>query len=150
MEPVLKEYAYGSPEYRKALILRVCVLGLAPGIDDFLSDMVFSPAEAEKDYFFLGAFDGDTLMATLNLIKQEDGSLLLRQFAVHGSCQGQGIGKKLIQFAHNFARQRGYRKIFLDSRLHAVGFYQKAGYRLTGTRKVYPEITLDEMYIDLE
>lgn len=144
-----REYAYGSQDYKKALILRVCVLGLAPGIDDFLSAMVYSPEEKEKDYFFLGAFDKDTISATLNLILQEDGSLLLRQFAVHSSCQGQGIGMNLIRFAHEFARQRGYKKIFLDSRLSAVGFYQKAGYRLTGTRKVYPEITLDEMCIDL-
>ena len=149
MELEYREYAHGSADYRKALILRVCVLGLAHGIDDFLGNMVFSPAEEEQDYFFLGAFEADTIVATLNLIPQKDGSLLLRQFAVHGSCQGLGIGKKLVEYAHEFARGKGYRRIVLHSRLPAVGFYEKAGYRLTGQRFVYPEITLDEMIADL-
>ena len=149
MELVYREYAHGSDDYRKALILRVAVLGLAHGIDDFLSNMVFAPAEEERNYFFLGAFEADTIVATLNLIPQADGSLLLRQFAVHGSCQGLGIGRKLVEFAHAFAREKGYRRIVLHSRLPAVGFYEKVGYRLTGQRFVYPEITLDEMIAEL-
>ena len=149
MELEYREYAHDSMDYRKALILRVCVLGLAHGIDDFLGNMVFSPAAEEKDYFFLGAFEADTIVATLNLLPQADGSLLLRQFAVHGSCQGLGIGRKLIEFAHDFARKKGYQRIFLHSRLPAVKFYEKVGYRLTGQRFVYPEITLDEMIADL-
>lgn len=149
MELIYREYAHGSGDYRKALILRVSVLGLAHGIDDFLRDMVFSPAEEERNYYFLGAFEQDTLVATLNLIPQEDGSLLLRQFAVHNSCQGKGVGRQLVAFAHSFAREKGFRKIVLHSRLNAVGFYEKCGYRLTGRRFVYPEITLDEMIAEL-
>ena len=149
MELVCREYAHGSGDYRKALILRVSVLGLASGIDDFLSDMVFAPSEEERSYYFLGAFEADTLSATLNLIPQEDGSLLVRQFAVHGSCQGKGVGKRLMAFAHDFAREKGFRRMVLHSRLPAVGFYEKCGYRLTGKRFVYPEITLDEMIAEL-
>lgn len=149
MELVYREYAHGSGDYRKALILRVSVLGLAHGIDDFLSNMVFSPAEEERNYYFLGAFEKDTVVATLNLVPQEDGSLLVRQFAVHGSCQGQGVGRRLMDFAHDFAREKGFRKMVLHARLHAVGFYEKCGYRLTGNRFVYPEITLDEMIAEL-
>lgn len=149
MDLVLRSYAYGSSDYRKALVLRVCVLGLAEGIDDFLENMVFDPHPEEKDYYFLGAFQGDTLSATLNLIDKGNGVLLLRQFAVHSACQGQGIGRKLLQFAHNFAREKGFTRITLDARLNAVGFYEKAGYVLTGVRKVYPEITLDEMVAEL-
>lgn len=149
MELTYRAYAYGSRDYRKALILRVAVLGLADGIDDFLENMVFDPHEEEKDYYFLGAFQGETLSGTLNLIDKGNGVLLLRQFAVHTACQGQGVGRKLLDFAHSFAREKGYSRITLDARLHVVGFYQKAGYALTGVRKVYPEITLDEMIIDL-
>ena len=149
MELIYRPYTHGSDDYRKALILRVCVLGLAHGIDDFLSGMVFSPAEEERNYYFLGAFEEDTIVATVNLIPREDGSLLVRQFAVHGSCQGRGVGRKLMACAHDFAREKGFRKMVLHSRLHAVGFYEKCGYRLTGNRFVYPEITLDEMVADL-
>lgn len=149
MELTYRTYAHGSRDYRKALILRVCVLGLAEGIDDFLENMVFDPHPEERYYYFLGAFQEDTITATLNLIDKGNGVLLLRQFAVHSSCQGQGVGRKLLEFAHNFAREKGYTRITLDARLPAVGFYQKAGYVLTGVRKVYPEITLDEMVLDL-
>lgn len=149
MEMELKQYYHGSREYRKGLVLRVCVLGLAAGVDDFLENLVFDPHPEEQDYYFLGAFQGDTLCATLNLIDKGEGLLLLRQFAVHPSLQGQGVGRKLLEFAHGFAREKGYSRITLDARLHVVGFYQKAGYALTGVRKVYPEITLDEMVISL-
>ena len=150
MELTLRTYEYGSSDYRKALILRNQVLSLQPGVNEISVEAVFDSHLQEREHMLLGAFQEDALIATLNLQKQEDGSLLLRQFAVFTPMQGTGIGSRLIRFAHEYAKSQGYRRIWLHSRLPAVKFYQRAGYRLTGIRNVYPEITLDEMVIDLE
>lgn len=149
MELTLREYAYGSRDYKRALLLRFCVLNLEDSINDIAEEAVFGAHEGEKDYFFLGAFYGTDLVATLSL-QQQEGCLVLRQFAVHEKQQGTGIGMKLIRFAHEYAKAKGFRRILLFSRMHVIDFYKKAGYTDTGKTHVYPEITLQEMYIDLE
>ena len=49
--------------------------------------------------------------------------------AVVSGLQGKGIGKVLLQFAENIARDRGYKKIMMHARKTAVGFYEKSGYK---------------------
>jgi ribosomal protein S18 acetylase RimI-like enzyme len=67
--------------------------------------------------------------------------------------QGQGIGTALLNFAETTARQLGLEDVRLfttNDNLHALGFYQKRGFRLwkihrdtmTRARKVKPEIPL--------
>ena len=148
MEPTFREYAHGSSDYQKALILRYCILARDCSIPDSAVEFVYGPHEDEKDQFLLGAFYGSQLLATLNLQKK-DGALLLRQFAVHEKQQGTGLGMKLLQFAHAFAREKGYKRIVLHARMNVIGFYEKGGYVLTDKRYVYPDLTLAHMYIDL-
>ena len=42
--------------------------------------------------------------------------------------RGQGLGAKAVTEAENWIRELGYRRIAIDSRLVAVGFYEKLGY----------------------
>ncbi len=42
--------------------------------------------------------------------------------------QGRKIGKKLLDFLENCARESGIVQLFLDSSLNAVGFYRSTGY----------------------
>ena len=148
MEPTFREYAHGSSDYQKALILRYCILARDCSIPDSAVEFVYGLHEDEKNQFLLGAFDGSQLLATLNL-QEKDGALLLRQFAVHEKQQGTGLGMKLLRFAHAFARKRGYKRIVLHARMNVIGFYEKGGYVLTDKRYIYPDLTLAHMYIDL-
>lgn len=52
----------------------------------------------------------------------------IRFFFVAKAYQGQGIGHKLLSFAEELARSRGVDKLFLDSSLTAVWFYEKHGF----------------------
>jgi len=52
----------------------------------------------------------------------------LRFMAVTENKQGTGIGKKLISFAEEKARQKGATTVILQSREIALEFYKKCGY----------------------
>lgn len=54
----------------------------------------------------------------------------LRFMGVKENTQGLGIGKKLIVFAEQKAKQEGAKKIILQAREIAVDFYKKAGYTI--------------------
>ena len=60
--------------------------------------------------------------------------------AVVSGLQGKGIGKVLLQFAENIARDRGYKKIIMHARKTAVGFYEKLGYKITSNE--FEEVTI--------
>jgi GNAT superfamily N-acetyltransferase len=54
----------------------------------------------------------------------------LRQMAVLSGLQGKGIGRVLMMFAENIARDRGYKRLTMHARGTAVGFYEKLGYNI--------------------
>ena len=74
------------------------------------------------------------------LVKENTHTARLRQMAVINDLQGKGIGKALMQFAENLARDRGFRKLTMHARKNAIGFYEKLGYRCVGDEFV--EITI--------
>jgi ribosomal protein S18 acetylase RimI-like enzyme len=61
--------------------------------------------------------------------------LIIHRLAVKSSFQGQGIAKKIIQFAENHAKNNGYRTIRLDAfskNRQALGLYEKLEYKYAG------------------
>jgi ribosomal protein S18 acetylase RimI-like enzyme len=74
------------------------------------------------------------------LIRENPNSVRLRQMAVLNNLQGKGIGRALMQFAENIARDRGFQKITMHARKTAVGFYEKLGYRISGQE--FEEVTI--------
>lgn len=54
----------------------------------------------------------------------------LRYMAVKEGIQGLGIGKKLIQYAEEKAREKGAEIMILQSREIATGFYEKCGFKI--------------------
>lgn len=54
----------------------------------------------------------------------------LRFMGVHSDTQGLGIGKKLISYAEQKAKQQGANKMILQAREIAVEFYKKCGYSI--------------------
>ena len=50
------------------------------------------------------------------------------------------IGQKLLDFAHHYLKERGFREIFLETALNnkpAISLYQKLGYKSRGIKKSY-------------
>jgi GNAT superfamily N-acetyltransferase len=63
--------------------------------------------------------------------------------------QGKGIGRALMQFAENLARDHGYRTLTMHARKNAVGFYEKMGYRVKGPEFLEVSIPHYEMEKEL-
>ena len=144
-----RQYHYASQEHKKARILRYCILRLENGISDECVQDVYGDDSPEKDHILLGAFDEDLLVGTVNLAPCGQNGLLLNALAIHDSRQGEGIGAKLVNYAHKIAKEQGYCTIRLMGRSNVVEFYEKLGYTPTGVVKEYPQVTLIEMTLDL-
>lgn len=61
--------------------------------------------------------------------------LVVHRLCVHPLYQGQGVAKRLMEFAEDYAQQGGYSAIRLDAFSQnpiSLGLYDKLGYRKTG------------------
>jgi GNAT superfamily N-acetyltransferase len=126
---------HGSAEYTQMIALRQMLLRKPLGLS-FNNDEL----TAEKNDILIGCFDDDKMEGCCLLTQTEPGVLRLRQMAVVSGLQGKGIGKVLLQFAENIARDRKFRKIIMHARKTAVGFYEKLGYKITGNE--FEEVTI--------
>lgn len=131
----LKFIDHGTSEYEEMIELRKLILRIPLGL-------TFNPVELEneKDDILLGCFDDDRLEACCLLKETEKGVVRLRQMAVLDGLQGKGIGRALMTFAENVARDAGYKKITMHARKNAIGFYEKLGYTINGNEFV--EVTI--------
>lgn len=124
----LREVAYGTPEYDATVALRDAVLRRPLGL-------VFTPEQlaAEVDEIHVGGFaDDGALLACVVLVAKPGGVMKLRQMAVHPDHQRQGLGARLVAFAEQVARARGARRMVLNARDEAIGFYAGLGYAVDG------------------
>jgi N-acetylglutamate synthase-like GNAT family acetyltransferase len=126
---------YGSKEYSQMIALRHNLLRKPLGLS-------FNDTELKEEIndILIGCFDDDHLEGCCLLTQTEPGVLRLRQMAVVSGLQGKGIGKVLLQFAENIARDRGYKKIVMHARKTATGFYEKLGYKIVSTE--FEEVTI--------
>ncbi|GAB4092786.1 GNAT family N-acetyltransferase [Flaviaesturariibacter terrae] len=104
--------------------------------------MQFEPQELdqEKNNILMAAYEEDQMLGCCMLVEEAPDTVRLRQMAVMNDLQGKGIGKALMNFAENIARDRGYKKITMHARKNAQGFYEKMGYRKRGEE--FEEITI--------
>lgn len=131
----LKIIDHGSREYQQMVQLRNDILRRPLGLQ-------FTPEELEKEKeeILIGAFEEEKMLGCCMLIMEEPSSVRLRQMAVLNNLQGKGIGRALMQFAENIARDRGFLKITMHARKTAVGFYEKLGYQISGQE--FEEVTI--------
>jgi predicted GNAT family N-acyltransferase len=137
----LKIIDHGSAEYRKMVKLRDDILRKPLGLDFSEKEL-----EKEKDYLLIGAYDDDRMLGCCMLVEEGPQTVRLRQMAVLNDLQGKGIGKALMQFAENLARDRGYRIIKMHARKNSVGFYEKMGYIRMGDE--FTEITIPHFMME--
>jgi len=112
--------------------------------------LTFSADElaAEKNDILIGCFDEEKLEACCMLTQTDPKTVRLRQMAVTSGLQGKGIGRVLMTFAENIARDRGYRRLTMHARKTAVGFYEKNGYKVCSDQ--FEEVTIPHFVMDKE
>jgi predicted GNAT family N-acyltransferase len=126
---------HGTKEYQQMVNLRLEILRKPLGLS-------FDPAELdkEKEDVLMGAFEDERLLGCCLLTRQDQHTMRLRQMAVPNSMQGKGIGRALMIFAENIARDLGYKKLCMHARKTALGFYEKLGYSTAGEE--FTEVTI--------
>ncbi len=110
----------------------------------------FSPEELEKekDDILIGCYEDDKMEGCCLLTEDGQKTVRLRQMAVSPVLQGKGIGRVMMNFAENIARDRGYRKICMHARKNALGFYEKLGYAKVGNE--FLEVTIPHYKMEKE
>ena len=68
-------------------------------------------------------------VATCRFYETRPDSVVLGRVVVLPEYRGRELGRKTVQEAEKWIRERGYREIVIDSRVEAVAFYEKLGYR---------------------
>lgn len=89
-----------------------------------------SAEERDADHVALADASG-TLLACGRLMRREPGRVQIRSMAVAPNCQGQGLGRRVLDRLEALARGRGAEHIDVHARDSALGFYEAAGYTIT-------------------
>jgi len=131
----LKIIDHGSQEYQLMVKLREAVLRKPLGL-------IFTPEdlETEKDNILIAAFEEERMLGCCMLVEERPDVVRLRQMAVLNVLQGKGIGRALMNFAENIARDRGYKIVKMHARNNSIGFYEKVGYKKKGDEFI--EVTI--------
>lgn len=131
----LKIIDHGSFEYRQMVKLRDDMLRKPLGLG-------FTPQELEKekDNMLIAAFEEEDILGCCMLVEKNPETARLRQIAVLNDLQGKGIGRALMNFAENLARDRGYKIISMHARKNTVSFFEKMGYKVASDE--FTEITI--------
>jgi hypothetical protein len=142
----ITDIEFGSTRYDELVELRYKIL-LEPLGLKFLDS--FRPNEIS--YLHIGCLDSltDKLIGGLILAPLNDKQIRLMQVAVDPARQGEGIGRRLVEYAENRAREVGYSQIIMHAMLSVVHFYEKAGYKQEGDLFEEQGITFAKMVKNL-
>ncbi|HQS23135.1 MAG: GNAT family N-acetyltransferase [Sphingobacteriia bacterium 24-36-13] len=139
----LKMIQHGSGEYEQMVALRHQLLRKPLGLH-------FSAEELanEKNNILLAYTDDGIMEACSMLVKQDDRTVRLRQLAVLSGLQGKGIGRAMVQFAENLARDNRFQKIIMHARQDSIHFFEKLGYEVLS--EPFIELTIPHVVMGKE
>ena len=87
-------------------------------------------AHEETSIHIMACDEKNTVLGVCRLQLNSSTEAQLRFMGVKENTQGLGIGKKLISYAEQKAKQQGVTKLILQAREIAVEFYKKCGYSI--------------------
>lgn len=77
---------------------------------------------------YIVILDEEYPIATCRFYERDPQSVTLGRVVVLPEYRSQGLGGRAVREAEQWIKELGYTKIIIDSRLVAVGFYEKLGY----------------------
>lgn len=122
----LREIHPGTPEYAQAAEVRYECLY----VNWELSRDLIADTDG-RTYRHLAAFDGDRIIG-YGRIWLQDGHSKIFQVAVVEDWRRRGVGSALVAELALMAAAAGYDHVVLDSRDHAVPFYERLGFVAEG------------------
>lgn len=139
--PIISNLLSGNPQYYR-------YLKTVPTTENIAEDLQALPPNKElSDKFFLGFFDGNHLIAILDLILAYPNpqTAFFGLFILDASCQGKGIGSSLISGCVKYLKEFGYQFIrlgYIKRNEQSRCFWIKNGFLPTGTETQTPDYTI--------
>jgi predicted GNAT family N-acyltransferase len=118
-----------SAAYEEMVNLRMEVL-----LDPIGIPRSYINPEKEAEDLLLGAYNSEVLVGCCILTKIDETTVQLRQMAVAAAMQKAGVGRLVLSFAENLAKEKGFRTLVMHARDSVIPFYQKCGYSISGNR----------------
>ena len=141
--PDILELYLGNPEY-----FRHCPP--SPNRETVKEDLVaLPPAKEAGDKYFTGIFDGNSLIAVMDLIDRypNDQTAFVGLLMVSKSRQGKGIGTLIVKVLSETLKTAGYTRIrlgYVKTNLSAQSFWFNQGFRPTGAESAREHYTVVE------
>lgn len=66
------------------------------------------------------------------LTEDDEETARIKSVAILEEYRRKGLGRYLMEYVENIARERGYKKVNLMGRVSVEGFYNKLGYKTIG------------------
>lgn len=124
MEVDILNIVYDSEQYLDSLTLRNEVFRKPFGLDIKNDDL-----DEDKVMDMYGAYIGDKLIGTVFLKEKDRSTAQIKTVAILEEFRGIGLGRYLLEFIEDLARERGYNQADLMARMSCRDFYGKLGYR---------------------
>ncbi|MBR3839854.1 MAG: GNAT family N-acetyltransferase [Erysipelotrichales bacterium] len=119
---VLKIIEYGTNEYNKSLELRNKVMRKPLGFNLYDEDL-----SNEKDAVMIGAFENDMIIG-VGVMTHDDTIYKVECLCIDFEVQHKGVGGRILENLEAKAKASGGKKMCLDARVSAEGFYHKHDY----------------------
>lgn len=84
----------------------------------------FVKVAGDEEGMHFGLYLSDKLVTIISLFREGE-SLRFRKFATLPEFQNQGLGKKMILFVMEYAKEAGFKRIWCDARADALNFLRK-------------------------
>jgi predicted GNAT family N-acyltransferase len=118
---------HNSSEYEQMAALRITELLNPIGVPASYIDR-----KKEQYDILIGAFENDQMIGCCILSPKNDDTIQLRQMAVKTNYRGRGIGKEIIEFAEQVAKENNYSILMMHARNPVIAFYKRNGYQISG------------------
>ena len=106
--------------------------------------------DSSKDLFAVAEIDG-RIVGSIVIAAESDQLAKLRYFLVHPDARGHGLGRRLMQQALDFCRERGFHTVWLwtiSELKTAAHLYREAGFEITEekTHEIWGKIRTEQRY----
>ena len=106
--------------------------------------------DSSKDLFAVAEIDG-RIVGSIVIAAESNELAKLRYFLVHPDARGQGFGRRLMQQALDFCRERGFRTVWLwtiSELKTAAHLYREYGFKVTEekTHEIWGTIRTEQRY----
>ncbi|MGT2906799.1 GNAT family N-acetyltransferase [Streptococcus dentiloxodontae] len=132
-----------SQTYLDAVSIRNQVFVIGQGVPHSIE---VDSDEAHCIHFVLYDDNGKAAATCRLLPNSDQTTVTLQRMAVLGDYQGQGLGRKVLQAAEDFAKEQGFQKISLHAQISAYNFYTRNNYQKIG--EVFEEAGIQHITVE--